>query len=71
MVEHTTMIHDAYFDHMTPGEQKRFLRYRRRMEVSAVVRGRTHKITLYYSQMLDKLVVVAQRRQMEERKAVG
>ncbi|MDA8212116.1 MAG: hypothetical protein M0021_09600 [Clostridia bacterium] len=65
------MIHDAYFDHMTPGEQKRFLRYRRRMEVSAAVRGTTHKITLYYSLMADKLIVAAMRRQAEQRKVVG
>ena len=65
------MIHDAYFDHMTPGEKRRFLRYKRRMEVSAVVRGRTHKITLHYSQMADKLVNAAMMRQMEQRKEVG
>lgn len=62
---------DAYFDHMTPGEKRRFLKYQRQMEVSAVVRGLNHKITLHYSQQLDKLVNAAMRRQMEERKAVG
>lgn len=64
------MIHNAYFDHLTPGEQRRFLQYRRRMEVSVSVYGTQHSVTRHYAGLIDKLVCTAMRRQMP-RKAVG